>query len=126
MNLNKVMLSGNLATTPDLTVTPSGMSILNFAIAVNRGVKGQDGNWTNIASFFDCAVYGAFAETMANKLVKGQHVSILGHLVQSRWKGSDGKNHSRVSVVVESIDSYKATKEETQEPTPQLDEYIPF
>ena len=41
--MNKVFLIGNLTRDPELTETPSGVSVCHFAIAVNRNYSSQDG-----------------------------------------------------------------------------------
>ena len=42
-SLNKVFLLGNLTRDPELRFTPSGASVCEFSIAVNREWGGKDG-----------------------------------------------------------------------------------
>jgi single-stranded DNA-binding protein len=41
--LNKVMLIGNLGKDPDMRYTPNGKAVTTFSLAVNRTVRGADG-----------------------------------------------------------------------------------
>ena len=49
-NLNKVILGGRMCADPELKMTPSGISVTSFSIAVNRSHKGKDGRVRRISS----------------------------------------------------------------------------
>lgn len=104
MGINKVMLSGNLTRESELRRTQSGSAILNFGIAVNdRRRNSQTGEWEDYANFFDCVMFGARAEAVANYLTKGTKVAIEGHLRWSQWE-RDGQKRSKVEVIVDELE----------------------
>lgn len=54
---NKVVLMGNLTRDPETRTTPSGQSVTNFSLAVNRTWKGQDGTTQENVSYIDCVAW---------------------------------------------------------------------
>jgi len=109
-NLNSVLLEGNLVRDALRATTPSGNSVTNFTIAVNRYTqkKGStDGTWDTEVSFFDIETWGNLADTCDNKGRKGTPVRVVGRMKQERWMGKDGQNHSKVVVVAEHVEFRK-------------------
>ncbi|MHC5068219.1 MAG: single-stranded DNA-binding protein [Planctomycetota bacterium] len=96
-NHNTVTLAGRLTRPPEVRVVSNDRVVANFTIAVNYGKQERDGSWTNHANFFDCAVWGAQAERLA-QLDKGTPLFIEGQLQQDRWQGQDGKGQSRIRI----------------------------
>jgi single-strand DNA-binding protein len=102
-NLNSILIEGNLVRDPHLHSTPKGTQVCNFSLASNRYYK-QDGGLEHEVSFFDVETWGKLAENCSNLGYKGRGVRIVGRLKQDRWSGSDGKAHSRVSIVAEHVE----------------------
>lgn len=101
-NINRVELSGNLTRDPELKVTQSGKSMLLFGIAVGERGSG-DKAYTN---FFNCVIWGSYAETMQKYLSKGQKVTVAGSLHYSSWNDpKTGYTRSKVEVYVRDIDT---------------------
>lgn len=100
-DINVVTLSGRLTRDAELKHTTSGLTILNFAIAVNRSVK-QGDQWTEEASFFDCTLFGKLGEAISSYATKGKQVLLSGELKQDRWE-KDGQKRSRVNIIVNRI-----------------------
>ena len=98
-SINRVMLSGNLTSDPELQVTQGGTPVLKFGIAV--GEKRGEKDYTH---FFDCIVWGKYGEVMQKYLQKGQRVAVEGQLCYSTWE-RDGQKRSKVEVIVRTIDT---------------------
>ena len=78
------------------------MAIGSFTVACSRKVKkGQ--NWEDEVSYIDCTLFGKRAESLQQYLRKGTQVSVIGELVQERWKAQDGTNRSTLKIIVERI-----------------------
>ena len=45
MNINRVVLTGNLTRDPELRSTGGGLAVCKLGIAVNTRRKNSDGNW---------------------------------------------------------------------------------
>ena len=132
---NVLSINGRLVRESELRFSTSGTAILKFSIAVNRSVKKGD-KWEDEASFFDCTFFGKMAESVNKYLEKGKQVSIIGELKQERWE-KDGKQNSRIVIVVEKLqllgskDEQKQNKTSYQKPGQQgpesfEDDQIPF
>lgn len=99
---NKVILMGNLTRDPETRSTPSGQSVTNFSLAVNRTWKGQDGQQNEDVSYIDCVAWGKPGEIIAQYLGKGRAILVSGRLDQRSWDDKDsGQKRSKVEVVVE-------------------------
>lgn len=99
---NKVILMGNLTRDPESRTTPSGQSVTNFSLAVNRTWKGADGQQNEDVSYIDCVAWGKTGEIITQYLGKGRAVLISGRLDQRSWDDKDsGQKRSKIEVVVE-------------------------
>ena len=103
-NLNKVLLIGNVTRDPELRYIQSGTAVLDLGIAVNRRVKGSDGQWTDEAAFIDVTVWGKQAENCAEYLSKGRPVFVEGHLKFDQWEDKKtGDKRSKLRVTAERV-----------------------
>lgn len=99
---NKVILMGNLTKDPETRTTPSGQTVTNFGLAVNRTWKGQDGQQQEAVSFINCVAWGKTGEIIAQYLHKGRALLVSGRLDQRSWDDKEsGQKRSTVEVVVE-------------------------
>ena len=104
MSINRVVISGNLTRDAELRTTQSGMSILDFGVAVNdRRRNQQTGEWEDWPNFVDCTVFGARAEKLQPYLAKGTKVAIDGKLRYSSWE-SGGQRRSKLGVIVDDLE----------------------
>ena len=136
--LNTVTLGGNLCRDAELRSTASGMAVLSFSVAVNESRKNQrTGEYEDYPNYVDCTMFGRRAESVSRYLLKGTYVALTGRLHQNRWQNNDGKNRSKLEVMVDNIhfesrrlggDEYDQQQAEAQgEYEVQMyDEDIPF
>lgn len=112
-NLNQFIASGNITREPETQVTKSGVTVLKFGLAVNE--KRGEHEHTN---FFDCTIFGGYAEAIAPYLSKGQKVAIAGSLHYSSWVDpGNGYKRSRVEVHVRHLDMLGGKKGDAPAPT---------
>lgn len=102
-NFNKVFLMGNLTRDVEVRNLPSGGSVANIGLAVNRRFRTQDGQNREETTFVDCEAWGRTAEVMAQYLSKGRPVFIEGRLRLDQWQDKDGGNRSKLKVIVENF-----------------------
>ena len=98
-NLNSVLIEGNMVRDPLIRSTSKGTPVCNFSIASNRYFH-QDSALEKEVGFFDIEAWGKLADACGNQGRKGRGVRVVGRLKQDRWTGNDGKNHSKVSIVM--------------------------
>ena len=116
VNINRVVISGNLTRDPEARRTQSGTTILSFGVAVNdRRRNSATGEWEDYANFIDCTMFGSRAESIEHYLHKGTSVAIDGKLRWSQWE-RDGQKRSKVEVIVEEIQFWGKGRRQEQEP----------
>ena len=102
MNINRVVLTGNLTRDPELSATGGGLSICKLGIAVNTRRKGSDGNWEEKPNYFRVTVFGRQAESCHQYLKKGRPVAIDGRLEWSQWE-RDGQKRESVDIIADTV-----------------------
>ena len=69
VNLNRVLLIGNLTRDPELRYTPSGAAACEFSLAINRNwTDKKTGEKKEEVSFIDIVAWGRTAELCAEYL----------------------------------------------------------
>lgn len=92
---------GNLTRDPELRVTPGGLSICKFGLAVNRRFTTKEGEAREEVTFVDIDAFGRQAEVIAKYLGKGQPIHVEGRLKLDQWETKEGEKRSRLGVVLE-------------------------
>lgn len=136
MNLNKMMLAGNISREPELKTLPSGTHICEFGVAVNRVWKDKDGTKKGEVTFIEVMFFGKMAENVAKFFSKGTPIFVEGRLSQDSWEDKEtGKKRSKTKVIGEAFEFVGGTKKEgktSDKQTPQDapetpdDDDIPF
>lgn len=117
MAVNVVCLAGNLTRDAELKQTTNGNAVLTFTLAVNEPYKNPTtGTWDKRPNFFDCVMFGARAEKLAQYIHKGSKVSIAGRLRYRTWE-QDGAKRSKVEVVADEIELM--SRDQQQQPQQQ-------
>ena len=95
--MNKVFLIGNLTRDPELTTTPSGVSVCHFAIAVNRTYTSGDGE--RQTDFFNCTAWRVLAERIAQYAKKGKKVAVSGSIQLRNYEDNQGVKRTAVDII---------------------------
>ncbi|MBI2041729.1 MAG: single-stranded DNA-binding protein [Candidatus Nealsonbacteria bacterium] len=103
MNLNKVILIGNLASDPELRSTASGKQVCNFRIATNRIWKDAAGQQQKETEFHTIVAWGKLAEISSKYLTKGSLAMIEGRLATRSWQDPSGVKKFRTEIVAEGL-----------------------
>jgi len=99
--LNKTVLMGRLVRDPDLRKTNSGVSVVNFTVAVDRDFKGGDKDKAE-ADFINCIAWRNTADFIAKYFAKGRMIVVSGALRTSSYTNKDGNKISKTEVEVDS------------------------
>jgi single-strand DNA-binding protein len=104
VNINRVILTGNLTRDPELRSTNNGTSVCGLRIAVNTRRKDPNtGDWTDKANYFDVTVWGAQGENCAQYLQKGRPVAVDGRLEWREWEDKAGNKRQSVDIIADSV-----------------------
>lgn len=131
--MNKFICVGRLTKDPELQTTTSGKSLARFSVAVKRDYA-TDGQTE--CDFFNCVVWGAFAETCNKYLKKGSKVIVEGRLNTRTYESNDGAKKLIYEINATNVEFLSNTKtseqenKENEEKVPELslinDEDLPF
>ncbi|MDP3995331.1 MAG: single-stranded DNA-binding protein [Patescibacteria group bacterium] len=103
MDLNKVMLIGNITQDPEVRTTPSGASVTSFGLATNLVWTDKSGQKQEKAEFHNIVAWRRLAEIMGQYLHKGSKVYIEGRLQTSSWDDQSGNKKYRTEVVADNM-----------------------
>lgn len=119
--MNKFICTANLTKDPELTETPSGISVCKFSIAVSRDYTNANGE--READFFNVVVWRGRAENCAKYLKKGSKVAIVGTLQTRSYEDKDGIKRNVTEIVAESCEflTPKSTDSQQNEEQPDTD-----
>jgi single-strand DNA-binding protein len=101
---NKITLVGRLVADPEAKMTPSGVAVTQFRIAVDRPVSQearQSGERT--ADFIDVVCWRQNAEYAAKYLTKGRLILVEGRLQIREYVTNDGQKRKAAEVVANDL-----------------------
>lgn len=102
VNLNKVMVMGNLVKDPEMKALPSGQNVTSMSIATNRTWNDKDGKKQEATEYHNVVVFGKQAENCAKYLTKGSGAYVEGRLQTRSWE-KDGAKQYRTEIVAETV-----------------------
>ena len=104
VNINRVVLTGNLTRDPELRATSGGTAVCKLRIAVNTRRKDPStGEWGEKPNYFDVTVWGAQGENCATYLQKGRPVAVDGRLEWREWEGENGQKRQAIDIIADSV-----------------------
>lgn len=95
--LNHIMIQGRLTRDPELRLTPNGISVASFSVAVNRDYE------RNKADFINVVAWRQTAEFVDKYFRKGQMILISGSLQMRDWKDKDGNRRTTAEVIADHV-----------------------
>lgn len=98
LNLNKTILAGRLVAAPEVKQTPSGNTVCNLRIAVNRRVSGGDHPESD---FFSVTAWNNTAEFIGRYFEKGSAICIVGRIQNRSYTDNDGNKRTLTEIVAE-------------------------
>lgn len=99
MDLNKVMLIGNLTRDPETRSTASGQTVTTFGMATNRAWTDSSGQRQEKVEFHNIVTWGKLAEICSQYLAKGRRIYLEGRLQTREWTGDDSVRRFRTEIV---------------------------
>lgn len=87
--INQVVLVGRLTKDIELKKTNSNLSVAQFSLAVDRGIKKEDG--TRECDFPNVVVWRQSADFLSQYARKGDLISVVGKIQTRTYDGQNGK-----------------------------------
>ena len=97
MNVNRVVLTGNLTRDPEAV----GESSARFRMASN-GRKKEGDDWVDAPIYIN--VFAPRGQAILDFLEKGRSVAVDGRLDQHEWEDNDGNKRSEISIVADNVE----------------------
>lgn len=102
--VNEVLILGNLTRDPQQRVTPNGITVAEFGLAMNKKFRGKDGVVKEETTFVDCTCFSGLAENVCRYLHKGSLAFVAGRLKLDTWDDrNSGQKRSKLSVIAEDV-----------------------
>jgi single-strand DNA-binding protein len=103
--LNRIILIGRLTRDPEAKVTPSGVSVTTFSIAVDRpqSAEARQSGQEKQTDFIDIVAWRQTAEFAANYLQKGRLVAVEGKLQIREYVTQEGQKRKAAEVVADNV-----------------------
>ena len=112
--MNKIVLIGNLTHDPEARVTPNGVTICSFTIAVNRKFSSKDGE--KQTDFFRINAWRQLGSLCEKYLSKGRKIAVVGELQARTYEAKDGTTRLSLDVEADEIEFLTPKSAEAQQP----------
>ncbi|GAA3722986.1 single-stranded DNA-binding protein [Salinicoccus jeotgali] len=99
--INRTVLVGRLTKDPELKVSQSNISVVNFTLAVNRPFT--DANGERGADFINIVTFRKQAENVNQYLKKGSLAGVDGRLQSRGYENKEGQRVYVTEVVADSV-----------------------
>ena len=114
LEINSVVLGGNLARDVELKDTSTGRKVCTLVVASNRTYLSA-GNKVKETAFVDIEVWGIIAENCSKYLKKGSPVVVTGRLKQDRWEAPGGEKRTRLKILAANVQFLSMGKKNEEE-----------
>jgi single-strand DNA-binding protein len=94
--MNSITVAGSLGRDAELKHLNNGDSISVFSVADSQG-KDKPTIWWN------CTIYGKRAESLNQYLVKGQAVTVVGHITEREYTDKNGNERKAMEIRVNDV-----------------------
>lgn len=100
--LNHIAIHGRLVRAPESRQTPTGVSVCNFTVAVDRSYTKQGEE--KQTDFFECVAWRGLADTISKYFTKGKEIVVSGEMQSRKWQDKDGNNRISWEIMADSVD----------------------
>lgn len=117
--LNRTVLVGRMTKDPEMRVSPSGVTVTTFTLAVKRTFKNANGETE--ADFINIVTFRKTAENVNTFCSKGSLVSVDGRIQSRSYDNQEGRKVYVTEVVADSVQflETKGKNENAQQQAPQ-------
>src|ERR1043165_1467892 len=100
---NRVLLAGRGTRDFEVRYTTERVPVAIFSVAFNRPVKGEDGTWSEVASFVNVLASGRLAEQCGERLKKGSAPYLEGRLQSRKYETRGGQSRSVLEIKADAV-----------------------
>ena len=115
--MQRLFIIGNIVRDPEKRVTPSGITVCSFTVAVNRRREAE-------ANYFRVTAWRDLAESCSKFLSKGRKVAVVGQVSANVYQTKDGTYHASMDVDAQDVEF--CTPPEKKEQYVEVNEELPW
>ena len=113
MNINKILITGNVTADPEIRYTPNGKAVLSASLANNEYYTDAQGQEQKVTTFVNLEVWGKPAENFSKLVKKGQELFAEGKLRMDEWP--DKQTSARRTRLYLLVENWQFTQYKRQE-----------
>jgi len=110
--MNKVILIGRLTKEPELKKTNSGLSYVQFNLAVNRNYTTKSGE--KQADFINCVAWRTQADNLVKYIKKGGLIGVEGEIQTRTYDDKNGIKKYITEVLCNSIEFLESKSQQSK------------
>lgn len=100
----QIMIIGNVGTEPEMRYTPSGTSVCNFTVAVNRTWNTAAGEQKQSTTWYKIQAWQRQAEICAQHVKKGDRILVASEIIDcASWIDRDGNARGNIQLVPRTV-----------------------
>lgn len=103
MDLNKVLIIGNLTRDPEVRTTPQGTNVATFSVATNLRWTNAAGERQEKTEFHNLVAWRKLADIAGQYLKRGSKVFVEGRLQTRSWDDAQGQKRFRTEIVADNL-----------------------
>mgnify|MGYP000066629454 CR=1 FL=1 len=111
--LNRVVLMGRITHDLEVKHTQSGIAVLTFTVAVDRGYK-KEGEEQPQTDFIRCVAYRQRGIFISEYFAKGRMIALEGHLQTRTYDDKNEVKHYVAEVIVDKVSFTGEPKKEVE------------
>ena len=100
---NRVQLTGNLGSNPEVKTFDNGTKVARFSMATKEEYKTRTGEKAEDTQWHFVSAWGKTAEMIENELKKGSFVSIDGRLTTRNYVDKNGQKKYVTEIVANDV-----------------------
>jgi single-strand DNA-binding protein len=102
-SINQITLLGRVGQAPEVKMTGSGTSFVNFSVATDESYKDNQGNKVEQTEWHKCTAWGKTAEIIGDYVGKGDLIYLQGSVHTRSWDDKDGVKRYSTEVKVREV-----------------------
>lgn len=99
VNLNKVIVIGQVGRAPEMRYMPSGQPVTSFSVGATRAWNDPSDERREETEWFNVVAWGKLAELCKRHLSQGDRVYVEGRLQTRSWEDDQGRKCFRTELV---------------------------
>lgn len=100
---NKVMLIGNIGTSPEVKETSGGKKVARFSLATNDRYRNNKGEQVEDTQWHNIVIWGKLAEVVEKYCNKGNEIALEGKITNRSWEDQSGTRRYTTEIVANDL-----------------------